>query len=314
LTITYSTVRYGDIDVCWTPELDGGGMGFGQDYLPVVTSLFGHVHHLCEMCAGPGFIGFSLLARGLCDELTLTDINPAAVAAAQETVRRNGLEDRVTVHRSDGLGGLPSDDRYDLVVSNPPHFATPLGLGVGLLTDDVDWRMHRAFYADVGRFLAPGGSVLFQENSEGALPADFVPMIEAGGLEHVRTYWFTPTGNATVFYLWAKAALPGLIADDGDGEPTPLELAHPSAGVTELPSGVVHAPLLRNRTGRSVTVRILDARGAEPLGARAREFLALTVTRDGELTLPRMALRPGDYLVVDDEAPDIVLARLRVPD
>lgn len=113
MILTYSTVRYGEIDVCWTPELEGGGMSFGQDYLPVVANLFGHVGRVFEFCAGPGFIGFSLLAHGLCDSLALIDVNPAAVAAARETVRRNGLEDRVTVYLSDGLDGLPADERCD---------------------------------------------------------------------------------------------------------------------------------------------------------------------------------------------------------
>lgn len=312
LTITYSTVRYGDIDVCWTGELDGGGMGFGQDFVPVVATLFGHVHRLCEVCAGPGFIGFSLLAHGLCDELTLVDVNPAAVAAARETVRRNGLADRVRVVESDGLTGLPPGDRHDLFVANPPHFPTPLGLGIGLLTDDPGWRLHRDFYATVGRFLTPGGSVLFQENSEGADPAEFVPMIEAGGLEHVHTYWYTPHGHATVCYVWARSALPGLFADDRAGAPVPLDLTDPPGQPTELPPNTAPALRLRNRTGRAVSVWVVDAGGGEPLGAGARAFLSLSVPEDGELTLPRMALRPGDYLVVDDVVPDTVLARVHV--
>ncbi len=85
---------------------------------------------VCELCSGPGFIGFSLLAHGLRDSLVLTDINPAAVAAAQETVRRNRLEGRVSVYLSDGLDGVPADERWDLVVSNPPHFPTPVGVSI----------------------------------------------------------------------------------------------------------------------------------------------------------------------------------------
>jgi SAM-dependent methyltransferase len=313
MILTYSTVRYGEIDVCWTPELEGGGMSFGQDYLPVVANLFGHVGRVFEFCAGPGFIGFSLLAHGLCDSLALIDVNPAAVAAARETVRRNGLEDRVTVYLSDGLDGLPADERCDLFVANPPHFPTPVGdSSVSLLTDDLDWRLHRACFTDVARFLAPGGSVLLQENSEGGAPAVFLPMIEAGGLQHVRTLWYAPTGNATVYYLWAKAALPGLIADDGDADPVSLDLTDPPTGRRELSRHTTHALRLHNRTGRLLSVWVTDAEGEEPLGRVAREFLPLKLPVEGKLTLPRMALRPGDYVILDDD--DVVLARLRVPE
>jgi hypothetical protein len=45
----YFSVRYGEIDVCWLPELEGGGRTFGQDYLPVVESLFGRVDRVFEL-------------------------------------------------------------------------------------------------------------------------------------------------------------------------------------------------------------------------------------------------------------------------
>ncbi len=33
----YLAVSYGTVEVAWTPDLDGGGRGFGQDFLPVVA-------------------------------------------------------------------------------------------------------------------------------------------------------------------------------------------------------------------------------------------------------------------------------------
>lgn len=312
-TPTYSTVRYGGIDVCWTPDLDGGGMSFGQDYLPVVANLFGHVDRVCEFCAGPGFIGFSLLANGLCESLVLVDVNPAAVAAARETVRRNGLEDRVSVYLSDGLAGVPTTEQCDLFVANPPNFPYPVGDAASLLSDDLDWKLHRNFYADVVRFLAPGGSVLLQKNSEGGTPADFIPMIEAGGLHHVSTEWYATNGHATIFYLWATAALPGLVADDGDTLPTSLNLTDPATAMCALPRHATHTLRLRNLAGRPVKVRVTDAEGGEPLGRRARDFVPLNLSVEGELTLPRMALSPGDYFILDDANTDVILARMRVP-
>jgi hypothetical protein len=47
--------------------------------------------------------------------MALADVNPAAVAAMRETVRRNGLDDRVSVYLSDGLGAMPEEERWDLV-------------------------------------------------------------------------------------------------------------------------------------------------------------------------------------------------------
>ena len=56
---------------------------------------------LYEWCAGPGFIGFSLLGHGLCDSLCVADINPEAVAALRRTVATNGIGGQVSVYHSD---------------------------------------------------------------------------------------------------------------------------------------------------------------------------------------------------------------------
>ena len=79
-----------------------------------------------EFCAGPAFIGFTLLGIGTCSDLVLAEVNPLSIAAARETARINGLEDRVVAYHSNGLDGLPSSERgrLDLVVSNPPHFVS----------------------------------------------------------------------------------------------------------------------------------------------------------------------------------------------
>src|SRR3954468_4442546 len=118
----YYKIKYNQIAVNYLPELDGGGMTFGPQYLGVIRQKLGRIGHAFEYCAGPGFIGFSLLANGLCDRLTLADVNPAAVKAVEATSRENHLEDRVTVYQSDCLDSIPETEKWDLVVSNPPHW------------------------------------------------------------------------------------------------------------------------------------------------------------------------------------------------
>jgi len=185
----FQTVTYGDIEISYRPELDGGGTDFGQEFVPVVRRRFGRLEHAFEFCAGPGFIGFSLLANNLCDRLTLADINPAAVDACRRTIRDNQLESRVSVYLSDCFDDIPATERWDLVVSNPPHFlSTQDAYRDDLLARDPDWSIHRRFYSGIGEFLKPHGSILFQENRLGSRPEDFVGMISAGGLKVVDVF------------------------------------------------------------------------------------------------------------------------------
>jgi hypothetical protein len=121
--LPYKRATFAGIRVSYKGYLDGGGRGFGQDFIPLL-------HHyglpkqerVFEWCAGPGFIGFSMLGHGLCSSLCLADINPEAVQACQRTVSENTLSDRVSVYCSDNLLNIPSTERWDRVVSNPPHF------------------------------------------------------------------------------------------------------------------------------------------------------------------------------------------------
>jgi methylase of polypeptide subunit release factors len=206
----FQTVRYNDrVSVCYTPELDGGGSRYGHDYLRLVRERFGRVGSLMEWCAGPGFIGFSLLAYDLCEKLTLADVNPAAVEVCQATVNLNGLHPRVRVYLSDNLDGVPPREQWDLVVANPPHSGSSevvprLSHRTPLLYMDPGWTLHRRFYAAIRPHLHEGGSVVVQENSTFSSAEDFRDMIHQGGLEITSVEKFRAEPKGMYYYIWSK--------------------------------------------------------------------------------------------------------------
>ena len=143
--------EFAGVRVHYKRHLNGGGSSFGQDYVPVLTR-FGMPRQarVFEWCSGPGFIGFSLLAHGLCETLCLADINEEAVAACRRTISDNRLTDRVTVYHSNNLASIPDAERWDLVVGNPPHFVDKFA--GELRHHDPGWRIHRDFFDNIGRF------------------------------------------------------------------------------------------------------------------------------------------------------------------
>jgi methylase of polypeptide subunit release factors len=178
---------YGDVRVHHKRYLDGGGSAFGQDYIPFLLDRgMPRQPRVFEWCAGPGFIGFSLLGFGFCDTLCLADINRHAVRACQRTVAENGLKERVSVYLSDNLEDIPLSESWDLVVGNPPHFDwTQLNEA---RFGDPGWNIHRRFFRSVGRFLKPGGVILIQENNHGSTAETFRQMIEEAGFSIVLTH------------------------------------------------------------------------------------------------------------------------------
>jgi len=98
-------------------------------------------------------------------------------------IAANGLADRVSVYLSDNLKSIPPAERWDLVVSNPPHFADDyIGDSRG---HDPDWRIHREFFSTVSAFLKPGGVIVLQENTAGSTVETFRDMIAEAGLSIV---------------------------------------------------------------------------------------------------------------------------------
>jgi hypothetical protein len=182
---------FGGIDITYREELDGGGTTFGQDFLPYLRARgMPQQRRIFEWCSGPGFIGFSLLGNGFCETLALADINPAAVSSCQNTVRANKLADRVTVYRSDVLRDIPSSERWDLVVSNPPHFIDRFPAEIR--AHDPGWRIHREFFKSIDPFLGAGGVIVLQENNAGSTLETFRPMIESAGLKIVFSDGHSP--------------------------------------------------------------------------------------------------------------------------
>lgn len=203
----YKFVELAGIQVAYRSHLNGGGTLFGRDVARVVQNM-SRPTAVLEWCSGPGFIGFDLLGRGLCDQLWLADINPEAIEAARQTISNNELDGKVAALQSDGLSALSRDLRFDLVVGNPPHSGTDVleqGRGTELVYQDIGWAVHHAFYSSVHQFLNPGASVLIQENLRDSSTADFVPMIEAGGLRVIDTLPCTyPGWENQIYYIWSQ--------------------------------------------------------------------------------------------------------------
>jgi len=191
--MTYNTVKYNDLKINYLSHLDGGGMGFGQEFPRVVKEKFGKVDHIFEYCAGPGFIGFSLLAYNLCNKLTLADINPEACKVCKETVKNNDLASRVSVYQSDCLDNIPESEKWDLIVSNPPHWPDSVDKYYeDIKMVDPGLVIHEKFYSNIRKFLKPNGSVLFQENGRATRFEDFSEMIEKNGLKVIEVFKAKP--------------------------------------------------------------------------------------------------------------------------
>jgi hypothetical protein len=154
------------------PELEGGGAILAPLMADFVASRYGQVFDtVFEPWCGPAHIGFELLRRGMCRELVCSDINPEAVACVEDTAVSMGVEDLVRTYCGDVLAPLRGgDERFDLVVGNPPNYcninrAHPMGeeMRADLRPFDENWGQHAEFYSEIGLYLRPEALVLLTE-------------------------------------------------------------------------------------------------------------------------------------------------------
>lgn len=78
---------------------------------------------ILDLCCGSGCIGISLAHFLPYASVTMADISQEALTVAQKNTLRNGLTDRVSLTELDVLHD-DIDDKYDLIVSNPPYIAS----------------------------------------------------------------------------------------------------------------------------------------------------------------------------------------------
>ena len=187
---TVNGIRY-EPDPCsvgWTPQ----GEMTAEGAIQMITQRGLRDLRILDMCCGIGIIGLSIFSRlesqSIVKEVAFADISIFNLHSLDRTVIMNNIDpapgNRFRRWLSDGLNNIPRGERFDLIVSNPPHHLptghaadhmSPSSLG----TYDSKWGFHQSFYAQCHDYLTPRGEVWFLENSRAAKDTDFLPFVEA---------------------------------------------------------------------------------------------------------------------------------------
>lgn len=78
------------------------------------------VERALDLCTGSGCIGIAMAAHNPHWGVDLVDVDERALSLARENIALHQIGDRVRAIRSDLFAAL-DDERYDLIVSNPPY-------------------------------------------------------------------------------------------------------------------------------------------------------------------------------------------------
>lgn len=145
-----------------------------------------------DICCGVGIIGLTIFSRlrqdSILKSVAFGDINIFNLNSLHRTLKINKLDgligSEIQYWLSDGLKNIPQGEKFDIIVSNPPHFFKSDFTSDQLVPDklgtyDADWAFHSSFYSRCHDYLTEEGEVWFLENGRAAKESDFKPFIEA---------------------------------------------------------------------------------------------------------------------------------------
>ena len=129
---------------------------------------------ICDVGTGSGCIAITLLAEIRNARAVAVDKSPRAIEIASLNARRHSVEDRIVFEISDCFDSLnAAEDRFDLVVSNPPYVAAKMMAGLQREVRDYEPLMAlspgedgltviRRLVHEAPAFLKGGGHLIFE--------------------------------------------------------------------------------------------------------------------------------------------------------
>jgi release factor glutamine methyltransferase len=133
-----------------------------------------------DLGTGSGCVAIAILRHNARARAVATDISAAALAAATENAGRLGVLDRISFRQGSWCAPLKPDERFDLVVSNPPYVESDIVDELQPEVAEHDPRValdggedglaaYRAIVEGVGTRLKPGGVLAVEIGSEQGL-------------------------------------------------------------------------------------------------------------------------------------------------
>ncbi len=151
---------------------------------------------VADLGTGCGAIALALASELEDARIVATDISPAALDQARENSICLGL-DRIDFHQGSWCEALPTQDRYDLILSNPPYIEAadphldqgdlPLEPELALVSGKDGLNAIRTIVSQVsaGR-LKPGGWLLLEHGYEQAKAVQ--ALLRSAGFSHISTH------------------------------------------------------------------------------------------------------------------------------
>ena len=125
-----------------------------------------------DLGVGSGVISVTVASEYQDCHVTALDISPEAIAVARANAEAHDVADRIEFRESDFFAAVDPEERFDLIVSNPPYIAdsdyatvppeVKADPTVALLGGSDGLDAVRVIVREAPTFLKPGGRIMFE--------------------------------------------------------------------------------------------------------------------------------------------------------
>lgn len=214
MTVKIFQVKDFILEYSENPKVDGGGTSIGLDFVNLLRKYYPEKRfdRCLDWCSGPGFIGFSLLLNNFCRELCLVDSYEPALNSARMAIADNKLLSVTKIYNIDSIKDLPAQEKFDLIVANPPHFPTKVFHQESIWKNsqriylDLDWQVHIDFFQNIKKNLTHDGTIILQESSWACNHDTFDRYLDQANLKVSNVYQSVDlvVKDYPIFYLEIK--------------------------------------------------------------------------------------------------------------
>lgn len=96
----------------------------------------------------------AVFAADIADHVVATDINPKAVKIAKQNAERLQLSHKIDFRQGDLFEPIKDTEKFDVILFNIDYPYNQEAQGL--------WKVHHRFFADVRKYLKPGGRIYYQ--------------------------------------------------------------------------------------------------------------------------------------------------------
>ena len=159
-----------------------------------------------EWCSGSGPLGYELLDQKIVEHISFSDCYAKAIDYCLLTAEKNNINHSVCAFVAGAISNIPQMEKWDLVVSNPPHVWSLVDFQSSLIKThptldkysfqnmcrvlvDDNMETHKEFFSNIKSRLKDDADLFIIEHDFGAKDI-YISMAESGGLRFVDWYDF----------------------------------------------------------------------------------------------------------------------------